>query len=293
MTEDRPPACSPFTRHDRQWRDFRYVYPVISRRSAGLSIGINLNPDQLCNFDCVYCQVDRSAEAPKPPVDLEAMRAELAWMVQHAVGGAIWSDPEFTDVPTQLRRINDIAFSGNGEPTLCKQFDRACEIAAQVKTEAGLGEVKLAVLTNATRLDDPMVRRGLSVLDRHRGEIWAKLDAGTETYYRQIDRSSVPLERVLNNIAEAGRARPIVIQSMFARLHGSAIGDDYFSAYLDRLEGLICDGCDIRLVQLYTVARRPAEAHVAPLADAELDKLAERLRRRLPELPCDVYYGAT
>ena len=41
-----------FTLHSRNWQTNRYVYPVISRRSKGLSIGVNLNPDKVCNFDC-------------------------------------------------------------------------------------------------------------------------------------------------------------------------------------------------------------------------------------------------
>lgn len=293
MADDPTPNTSPFTRHDRQWRDFRYVYPVVSRRSGGLSIGINLNPDQQCNFDCIYCQVDRSAGAPEPGVDLEVIRRELAWMVQHATGGAIWTEPGFCDVPPTLRRINDIAFSGDGEPTLCSQFDRACEIAAEVKTEAALAQTKLAVLTNATRLDHEMVQRGLAVLDRHNGEIWAKLDAGSAEYYRQIDRGNVPFERIVNNITRAGQTRSIVIQSMFVLLHGQPIPPDQFTAYLDRLEEMVTGGCRVRLVQLYTVARRTAEPYVQPLPNNHLDKLAERLRQRLPKLTCQVYYGVS
>ncbi len=53
-----------FTQHSRSWQSNRYVYPVISRRSKGLSIGVNLNPDKVCNFDCVYCCVDRTHPTP-------------------------------------------------------------------------------------------------------------------------------------------------------------------------------------------------------------------------------------
>ena len=46
--------------HTRHFTDFTFVYPVISRRSKGLSIGANLNPDKGCNFDCIYCEVARN-----------------------------------------------------------------------------------------------------------------------------------------------------------------------------------------------------------------------------------------
>ena len=35
--------------------DNRFVYAVISSRAHGLSLGVNLNPDKLCNYDCLYC----------------------------------------------------------------------------------------------------------------------------------------------------------------------------------------------------------------------------------------------
>ena len=49
--------------HPRTFQENRFVYPVLSRRSHGLSVGINLNPDKICNFDCIYCQVDRTSQA--------------------------------------------------------------------------------------------------------------------------------------------------------------------------------------------------------------------------------------
>src|ERR1041384_5902109 len=61
-----------FTQHSRSWRENRYVYPVVSRRSKGLSIGVNLNPDKVCNFDCIYCCVDRKT----PPVWRDVDRSE-------------------------------------------------------------------------------------------------------------------------------------------------------------------------------------------------------------------------
>src|SRR6478609_9161971 len=72
-----PAARRAFTMHDRLWKHNRYVYPVVSRRSKGISLGINLNPDKLCNFDCIYCQVDRRSEAETDFVDLHLVLDEL------------------------------------------------------------------------------------------------------------------------------------------------------------------------------------------------------------------------
>ena len=63
-----------FAMHDRVWQANRYVYPVVSRRSKGISIGVNLNPDKVCNFDCIYCCVDRKQTGKYKEVDLGILR---------------------------------------------------------------------------------------------------------------------------------------------------------------------------------------------------------------------------
>ena len=277
------------TDHPRQWRGFQYVYPVLSRRSKGLSIGINLSIDKVCNFDCVYCQVDRSTPPPRKDVDLTQVRAELDWMLKWAASGEAWKDPQFAQVPAALRRINDIAFSGDGEPTTYPHFDAAVAVAAEMKAKHGLSCVKIAVLTNATMLHHSKVRAAMKILAANQGEIWAKLDAGTEEYFRLIDRSSVTLRRVLDNISNAGRTQKLVIQSLLAKVEGQMMPAAEFEAYLDRLAELIAAGCRIGLVQLYTTARRTAETSLSPLSDEELAQLAERFRERLPQTACETY----
>lgn len=280
-----------YTSHPRRWREFRYVYPVLGRRSHGLSIGINLNPDKVCNWDCVYCQVDRSTPVVRRDVDLQEVRRELDWMLGWAASGAVWEDESFADVPGELRRINDIAFSGDGEPTTYAHFDKAVELAAELKAAHKLSDVKVIVLTNMTMAHREVVKRGFALLDRHQGEIWAKLEAGTQAYYERVDRSSVKLEKVLVNIRDTARLRPIVIQSLFMRLHGRATPPEEFGAYLDRLEGLLAEGARVKLVQLYTVARQTAESYATPLSREELDALAARFRQRLPQVAVELYYG--
>ena len=115
-----PPFNPAFLSHSRRWRDLLYVYPVVSRRSHGLSIGVNLNPDGACNFDCVYCSVDRKVEPRVRTVDLGALDAELRRIVE--TRDQLFQEPEFRDTTPDYRRLNDIAFSGNGEPTASRVF---------------------------------------------------------------------------------------------------------------------------------------------------------------------------
>jgi wyosine [tRNA(Phe)-imidazoG37] synthetase (radical SAM superfamily) len=263
--------------HPSAWRTFRYVYPVISRRSRGLSIGINLNPDKICNFDCVYCQVDRAERAPAAAgVDLAVLRGELSAIAADAA--TLFREPEFRDVPESYRRLNDIAFSGDGEPTLAPEFPGAVRIAAAVRSELSLHAARLVLITNACFLERPEVAQALRVLDQNNGEIWAKLDAGTEEYFRLIDRPGHRLDHVLRNILAAARVRPVVVQTMLGRFHGAPPAASEIDAYVRRLANLLAEGARFSRIQLYTLARPPADSHVEPLAAAELERIAARVR---------------
>src|SRR4051812_36713452 len=143
------PILPLFTQHSRSWQTNRYVYPVISRRSKGLSIGVNLNPDKACNFDCVYCSVDRTLPAKERGVDLEVLGAELGHLLDLAASGELFAHGPLGETPTALRRLNDVAFSGDGEPTSFPRFGDACRLAAELIAARGLA-CKVVTITNAT-----------------------------------------------------------------------------------------------------------------------------------------------
>ena len=103
--------------------------------------------------------------------------------------------------------MNDIAFSGDGEPTTYRNFDEIVEACAGVKRQHGLTKVKMLLITNASMFHRPAVERGLTILDANQGEIWAKLEAGTDEYYRRIERTTIPFRRILDNITAAARVR--------------------------------------------------------------------------------------
>ncbi len=285
-----------FTQHSRSWRDNLYVYPVISRRSKGLSIGVNLNPDQGCNFDCVYCSVDRTQTPTVRSVDIERVRAELDHLLGLAVSGAIWNEAPFDRTPPELRRLNDVAFSGDGEPTSYAGFGDACRLASDL-IHWNNAPAKIVVITNATLLDRPEVQTALTFLDslahssskKIPSQVWAKLDAGTQDYYALIERTKIPLRRVLDNLLLTGRQRPITIQSMFLRYRGAAPSTAEIDAYLGRLRDLHAGGCRIDLVQVYTVARSTAEAEATPLTKAEVDAIVAQVQAL--GLTAEAYYG--
>ncbi len=279
------------TQHQRSFDNNRFVYPVLSRRSGGMSVGVNLNPDKVCNFDCIYCQVDRTSQSETDFVEIEPLLSELRDMLGWIASGKIFDTPKFRSTPTELRRLNDIAFSGDGEPTTYKNFDAIIKACARVKHDAHRPDVKMVLITNASMFHRPHVARGLEILDDNQGEIWAKLDAGTEAYYRQIERTPIPFQQILDNIAQAAQVRPIVIQSLFMQVDGVGPSAEELEAYCRRLREITNSGGRLSLVQVYTVARRPAESTVSPLADVRVDAIAELIRQRTG-LPAAVYYGS-
>jgi wyosine [tRNA(Phe)-imidazoG37] synthetase (radical SAM superfamily) len=279
-----------FAAHSRDYKSNLYVYPVLSRRAGGISIGVNLNRNKFCNFHCIYCQVDLSEPGEDDLVDLERLEQELEWTVELVTSGRIFEDKQFGGTSEPLRRLNDIAFSGDGEPTTYRNFAQAVEVCAGVRRRHGLDDVKLVLITNASLLHRWNVLPGLEILDQNNGEIWAKLDAGSEAYYRQVARSAMPFKQILENLRDAARVRPIVIQTLFMRLSGIAPSLIEIEAYCQRLQEIVAAGGKIKLVQIHTIARRPAESWVTPLTNGEVDSIAEAVRRQTA-LPVAAFYG--
>jgi wyosine [tRNA(Phe)-imidazoG37] synthetase (radical SAM superfamily) len=283
---------TPHTDHARSFHTNKFVYPVLSRRSRGISIGINLNPDKVCNFDCIYCQVDRRSAAVTRFVENARLLQELEQMLDLVTSGDLFLDPKFVEVPAPLRRLNDIAFSGDGEPTTFTNIDEIVADVAEIKRRRGLDDVKLVLITNVSMFHRPAVARALETFDANQGEIWAKLDAGTEEYYRLIDRTPIPFARILTNLNAAARVRPLVIQSLFMRVEGKGPDASEIAAFCERLRELRAGGGAIGRVQVYTIARPPTESYVTPLNPVEVDAIAAEVRESVG-IPVEAFYGAT
>ena len=287
------PAHQLHTLHERLFEANRFVYPVLSRRSGGISVGVNLNPDKICNFDCIYCQVDRRSQSETRFVETAQLLEELDAVLDAVTSGAIYETEKFRATPSHLRRLNDIAFSGDGEPTTFKNFDEIIEACANLKREFELrpealqsqipnpkSQIKLVLITNASMFHRPHVQRGLAILDQNHGEIWAKLEAGTDEYYHLIERTPIPFRQILDNITAAARVRPLVIQSLFMRVAGEPPSEAELEAFCDRLHEITAADGQLKLVQIYTIARRPVESMVTPLDDAEVDAIVNLVRQR-------------
>ena len=275
-------------KHERRWKDHLFVYAVVSRRSGGVSIGLNLSPDKACNFNCVYCQVERGEPGLSTSVDPDRLAAELDNILQAEKDGSLYMEAPFDALLPAERGLRDIAFSGNGEPTSYFRFEEVVRIAAEARRAFGLQSSKLVLITNATYLDNPSICAALGILYENNGEIWAKLDAGTEAYFCEVNRSKVSLSKIIENIQTAARLHPLIIQSLWMRINGEPPDETELAAWLGRLKDVLADGGRLKAVQLNTLARNPAESHISPLTRGELERIATFVRSEIP-VPVEIY----
>jgi wyosine [tRNA(Phe)-imidazoG37] synthetase (radical SAM superfamily) len=261
----------------RDFLDNRFVYAVVSARARGLSIGVNMNPDKQCNFDCIYCEVRRQEPAVEKHLDTEVMAVELNRTLEFVLAGRMRERPWYRAVPEELLKLRHVTLSGDGEPTLAPNFVEALQAVVHVRALGGFPFFKLVLITNATGLDQPQVQHGLKLLTQA-DEIWAKLDGGTEAYLNKVDRLNVPLQRVLNNILLAARQRPVIIQSLFPLINNEEPPAVEIEQFALRLKELKEHGAQIPLVQIYSAARPMPNSNCGHLPLKTLSRIAQAVR---------------
>jgi hypothetical protein len=267
------------TDHSRDSAGLRYVYPVVSRRAGGVSIGINLNPNNACNWRCIYCQVPDLARGTAPPVDLQLLEKELGGFLHELQHGDFMHC-----VPPEARRINDIAISGNGEPTSAQEFAEVIELIARHKP----ADLKLVLITNGSLMQRDNVQQGLRRMAQLNGEVWFKLDRASEEGMRRINDTKTTMDKVRQNLVVAIACCPDTwLQTCWFALDGAAPGAQDEDDYVNFIKGLLRGGIKPRGVLLYGLARPSLQAE-APRLSALSSELMEGFATRIRMLGVDV-----
>ena len=261
----------------RNFLDNRFVYTVISARARGFSIGVNVNPDKYCNFDCVYCEVDRTMASKDPQLDIAVMTQELQRTLALVESGQIRHVPAYSALPDELLELRNVALSGDGEPTLSPVFAEALESVVHVRALGRFPFFKIVLITNGTGLDLPSVRQSLKLFGKS-DEIWVKLDAGSQAYMDRVNHPQVDLTKILANIVALGRQRPVIIQSLFPSVDGQEPPTEEIEQYARRLTELSAAGAQIPLVQIYSATRPVANAKCTHLPLKCLSHIAQTVR---------------
>lgn len=262
------------TDHRRDSAGLRYVYPVLSRRAGGVSVGINLNTNNACNWACVYCQVPGLTRGAPPPVDLPLLEAELRGFLADALEG------DFLErhAPPEARRLMDVAFSGNGEPTSAAEFSEAVACVEHILRERSLlGQLEVRLITNGSLVHRPVVREGLARLGALGGEVWFKVDRATEEGTALVNGVQLKPARVRAALLECAALAPTRVQTCYCAIDGAEASEAEQLAYLELLGSV--RGA-IKGVLLYGLARpslQPGAARLSNLPLAQFERFVARI----------------
>jgi len=265
--------------HSRNFKDFQWVYPVISRRSGGVSIGINLNKDKFCNFKCIYCQVDRKKSVPKLKPDIKEIIKELTQILEYFTPAGICTLKMFEQVPSNKKILNDIALSGDGEPTIAVNFPEVCKALHDFQLQTTL-PFKLVLITNSTRLLKTRVITGMQEIMSSSGEIWAKLDGGSTAWYKKVNRSNISLDTIEKGLIQTGCKFPLTIQTLWCTIHNLAPPMAEIDRYIQRLLHIKEEGADLSVIQLHTLARPPSQSYCGPVSKKFLLEIQNIIQKR-------------
>jgi len=262
--------------HDRAAAGLRYVYPVLSRRAQGISIGINLNPNNACNWRCIYCQVPGLTRGRAPEIEMDRLEDELRGFLSRLAE----DESIFTGVARDMRRVADLAISGNGEPTTASEFPQVVELLGRMRAERpALRDVQIRLITNGSLVERAPVSRGIRTLGELDGEVWFKVDAGSAAGFRRINDTRLSPQAVARRLARCASLCRTWVQSCVFRLDGAGPQsreiDEYLTllrtAGIERLQGVL----------LYGLARpsmQPEAPRLSALPAGELDAIAGRIR---------------
>ena len=275
---DTPAQMLSVTDHNRIFGAMTYVYPVVSRRAGGVSVGINLNPNTACNWHCAYCQVPGLVRGAAPEIDAALLEGELRGFLDELLHGRFMEER----VPPEARRICDIAFSGNGEPTSSKAFAEIVDKVVAVRDAMGLAAVPLRLITNGSLIDRPYVQTALRLLAAAGGEVWFKLDAGTAADIERINGIDVDPQTHARRLALCASLCPTWVQTCLFRWDGQLPSREQIERYLDMLDYAGIE--PLKGIMLYGVARQsfqPEAIHLQQLTPGELEEIAVLVRERV------------
>ena len=265
------------TNHDRDSAELRYVYPVISRRAGSVSVGINLNTNNACNWRCLYCQVPDLTRGSSPPIALDILESELRDFLNELLHGDFMK----TRVPEGLQRINDIALSGNGEPTSSTEFSEVVSIIKRVRDEVALPvEVKTVLITNGSLLYRSEIQQSLRDMAKLNGRVWFKLDRASEAGMQVVNDTKTSLNKVRDNLITSIKCCPTWIQTCWFALDGAPPSVQDEDDYLEFVSSLLQDGHQPKGVLLYGLARpsmQPEAVHLAKLPEEWMQTLGKRI----------------
>jgi wyosine [tRNA(Phe)-imidazoG37] synthetase (radical SAM superfamily) len=253
--------------HSRELSGLKYIYSVISRRAGGLSIGVNLNVNNACNWQCIYCEIPNLTRGSPPPIELDML---------HEI---IHGDYMEKNVAIEDRHLKDIAFSGNGEPTSAEEFPQIILIVKKVLEEFNLlHKIKLRLITNGSLMHQSPVIKSVEMLKEINGEVWFKVDAVTEESIQIINQVNLKRHQILERLKNCATACPTFVQTCIFSIDDKNPSEKDIDAYVQLMSEI---KSDIQGVHIYGLARpslQPQAKRLGRISKEVLEGIAKKLR---------------
>ena len=235
--------------HSRELSGLKYIYSVISRRAGGLSIGVNLNVNNACNWQCIYCEIPNLTRGSPPPIELDVLEDELRFFLHEIIHG----DYMEKNVAIEDRHLKDIAFSGNGEPTSAEEFPQVILIVKKILEEFNLlHKIKIRLITNGSLMHKESVLEGIQVLASMNGEVWFKVDAGLEENTKVINQVNIKPQQVIDRLKRCSEICPTFVQTCIFTIDNKEPNNKEIDAYIKLIDSA---KKSIKGVHLYGIAR--------------------------------------
>ena len=260
--------------HSRELSGLKYIYSVISRRAGGLSIGINLNVNNACNWQCIYCEIPNLTRGSPPPIELDVLENELRLFLHDIIHG----DYMERRVAIEDRHLKDIAFSGNGEPTSAAEFPQVILIVKKILQEFDLlHKIKIRLITNGSLMHEASVLKSIEMLEEINGEVWFKVDAATEETIKTINQVNLKPNQILERLLNTANICPTFVQTCIFMIDGKSPDDKDIDAYIELINKA---KKIIKGVHLYGLARpslQPRAGDLGRISEDELKNIAKKL----------------
>ena len=261
--------------HSRELSGLKYIYSVISRRAGGLSIGVNLNVNNACNWQCIYCEIPNLTRGTPPPIELDVLEQELRFFLNKIIHG----DYMEKNVSLEDRHLKDIAFSGNGEPTSANEFPEVISIVKKILSEFNLlHKIKIRLITNGSLMHQTSVIKSVGMLKEINGEVWFKVDAATEESIKTINQVNLKPSQILERLKNSANVCPTFVQTCIFTIDGKGPSKKDIDAYVELINEV---KSIIQGVHLYGLARpslQPQAKNLGRIDEEILQNIAKELR---------------
>jgi wyosine [tRNA(Phe)-imidazoG37] synthetase (radical SAM superfamily) len=239
----------------------KILYGPVKSRRLGRSLGLNLSPKSYkwCSFNCVYCQYSWTTVCS---MDATSNKGELPTVAdfESVLGNALREH--------LAGEIDNITFSGNGEPTLHPHFPELVDITRGLRERYYPG-AKVGVLSNSSTVVMESVRQALARLDFR----IMKLDAGDPQTFQAVNRPcpEVNYQAVVDGLKSLEN---VTIQTMFIDGSVQNTGEREVDAWMERLKEIAPVSA-----QIYSLHRPPAASSLKEVPPETLHKIALRAEK--------------